>query len=95
MTNDMRKLSALTIFHPIQMEINIQQKSKLGMVTLNELFTKQEYLKPTLIMLVLMVCRQMTGVNYATFYLNEIFIKADTGFSSELQSSIASGIAVS
>ena len=77
------------------MRINVEKKSQLGSVTLKELFTRQVYLKPTLIMLVLMACRQMTGINYVTFYLNEIFIKADTGFSSELQSTIVSVIAVS
>ena len=77
------------------MKINVQQKSQLGSVTLKELFTRPEYLKPTLIMFVIMVSRQMSGVNYVTFYLNEIFIKADTGFSSELQSTIVSAVAVS
>ena len=77
------------------MKINVQHKSKLGSVTLKELFTRQEYLKPTMIMLVLMFCRQMTGANYVTFYLNDIFIKANTGFSSELQSTIVSAVAVS
>ena len=77
------------------MKINVQHKSQLGSVTLKELFTRQEYLKPTLIMFVLMMCRQMTGANYVTFYLNDIFIKADTGFSSELQSTIVSAVAVS
>ena len=77
------------------MKINVQKKSQLGSVTLKELLTRQEYLKPTLIMFVLMICRQMTGANYVTFYLNDIFIKADTGFSSELQSTMVSAIAVS
>ena len=79
----------------LQMKINVQHKSQLGSVTLKELFTRQEYLKPTLIMFVLMMCRQMTGANYVTFYLNDIFIKANTGFSSELQSTIVSAVAVS
>ena len=77
------------------MKINVQQKSQLGSVTLKELFTRPEYLKPTLIMFFIMVSRQMSGVNYVTFYLNEIFIKADTGFSSELQSTIVTAVAVS
>ena len=77
------------------MKINVQQKSRLGSVTLKELCTRSEYLKPTLIMFALMICRQMTGANYVTFYLNDIFIKADTGFSSELQSTIVSAVAVS
>ena len=77
------------------MRINVQQKSQRGSVTLKDLFTRSEYLKPTLIMFVIMICRQMTGVNYVTFYLNDIFIKADTGFSSELQSTIVSAVSVS
>ena len=77
------------------MRINVQQKSQRGSVTLKDLFTRSEYLKPTLIMFVIMICRQMTGVNYVTFYLNDIFIKADTGFSTELQSTIVSAVAVS
>ena len=79
----------------LQMKINVQQKSQLGSVTLKELVTRQEYLKPTLIMFTLMFGRQMAGINYVTFYLNDIFIKADTGFSSELQSTMVSAIAVS
>ena len=42
-----------------------------------------------------MMFRQMTGANYVTFYLNDIFITANTGFSSELQSTIVSAVAVS
>ena len=77
------------------MKINVQKKSQLGSVKFKELFKRQEYLKPTLIMLILMVCRQMTGINEVMFYLNDIFIKAQTGFSSELQSTIVSAVAVS
>ena len=77
------------------MKINVQLKSKLGSVSLKDILTRPEYLRPNLIMFVLMACRQMTGVNYVTFYLNDIFIKADTGFSSELQSTIVSAVAVS
>ena len=77
------------------MKVNVQEKSNRGSVTLKDLLTRPEYLKPTLIMFVLMACRQLTGVNYVTFYLNDIFIKADTGFSSELQSTIVSAVAVS
>ena len=77
------------------MRINVEKKSQLGSITLKELLTRQEYQRPTLIIMVLMVCRQMTGINYVVFYLNDIFIKANTGFSSELQSTIVSVIAVS
>ena len=77
------------------MKITVLHKSRRGSITLKELFTRPEYLKPTLIMLALMIFRQMTGANYVTFYLNDIFIKADTGFSSELQSTIVSAVAVS
>ena len=79
----------------LQLKVNVHHKSQLGSVRLKELFTRQEYLKPTLIMFVLMVCRQMTGINEVMFYLNDIFIKAQTGFSSELQSTIVSAVAVS
>ena len=77
------------------MKINVHRKSQLGTVSLKELLTKQEYLKPTLIMFVLMICRQMVGNNYVVFYLNDIFNKANTGFSSELQATIVSAVAVS
>ena len=77
------------------MRINVEKKSQLGSITLKELLTRQEYLRPTLIIMVLMVCRQTTGWNYVIFYLNDIFIKANTGFSTELQSTIVCLIAVS
>ena len=77
------------------MRVNVKHKSQLGSVTLKELCTRTEYLRPTLIMFALMMFRQMTGANYVTFYLNDIFIKANTGFSSELQSTIVSAVAVS
>ncbi len=72
----------------VQMKVNVAHQANVGTVRLTELFTRPEYLKPTVIMLTLMVFRQTTGINAVLFYLTDIFIKADTGFSSELQAMI-------
>lgn len=76
------------------MEINVQHQANLGSVTITELFSKAVYRKPTLIMLALMVFRQTTGINAVLFYLTDVFDKANTGYSSELQTIIISVVQV-
>jgi hypothetical protein len=76
------------------MKINVEHQTEVGRVTLRELFTKPAYAKPTLIMLVLMVLRQTTGVNVVVFYLTDIFNQADTGMSAELQSILVTAVQV-
>ena len=77
-----------------QMKANVEHQASLGSVTVMELITKPVYRKPTLIMLALMIFRQTTGINAVLFYLTDIFIRADTGFSSELQALIVSIVQV-
>ena len=51
--------------------------------------------RPALIVLTLMVLMQIGGINAVLFYLKDIFLKADTGYSPGLQTVIVSIFQVS
>ena len=72
------------------MRFNIQQQTEIGSISLKDLALKTEYRRPALIVLSLMVLMQIGGINAVLFYLTDIFLKADTGYSTELQTIIVS-----
>lgn len=72
------------------MRDNIQRQAEIGSITLRDMALKAEYRKPALIVLTLMVLVRAGGITAALFYLTDVFQKADTGYSSELQAIIVS-----
>lgn len=76
------------------MKEDVKRQASLGSVTLRELVSVPVYRKPALIMIILMFFRQTTGINVVLFYLTDIFIRANTGYSSELQAIFVSIVQV-
>jgi hypothetical protein len=69
----------------LQIKETLAHKGAVGSVSTKDLFLRPEYVKPTIIMILLHIFQQTTGVNAVMFYLTNIFIVAETGLSPELQ----------
>ena len=69
---------------------SLAEQEAVGSVSVQEMLTKRNYLIPTIVSLMLMVIQQLTGCNAIQFYLADIFLKAETGISPELQATLVS-----
>ena len=67
---------------------SLAEQEAVGSVSVREMLTKRKYLIPTIVSLMLMVIQQLTGCNAIQFYLADIFLKAETGISPELQATL-------
>ena len=74
----------------IQISKSLAEKQAVGSVGVKEMLTRRKYLIPTIVSLMLMVIQQLTGANAINFYLADIFFKAETGISPELQATLVS-----
>ena len=69
---------------------SLAEQEAVGSVSVLEMLTRRNYLIPTIVSLMLMVIQQLTGCNAIQFYLGDIFLKAETGISAELQATLVS-----
>ena len=51
----------------------VEERNKVGSVSISELFTEARYVKPLAIVLVLMALQQLSGINYVLSYSALIF----------------------
>jgi len=56
----------------------VEERNKVGSVSISELFTEARYVKPLAIVLVLMALQQLSGINYVLSYSALIFESAGT-----------------
>ena len=73
-----------------QISKSLAEQEAVGSVSVREMMTRRKYLIPTIVSLMLMVIQQLTGANAINFYLADIFFKAETGISPELQATLVS-----
>ena len=71
-----------------QISNSLAEQEAVGSVSIKEMLTKREYAIPTIVSLMLMVIQQLSGVNAVMFYLADIFLKAETSISPELQATL-------